>query len=362
LTAAPLGLIVPAMARAPSLLLSSLLPLLALVLPACSFFGHPDDDDTIWFDDDDLFLDDDDVAFPDDDDGQVFDYDGISFSVTLTVTPPWEQPVGDDDDSSVADDDDSSLIDDDDSSWADDDDSAWTDDDDSGDDDDSALQDDDDSAAAEPGYTVSADFVFSYWTDLSESDRACDQFIHVEGVADFGAGSVADGSCDDCTGVLRFDPATLVDTSDYLEDPTQCDPPVLIASGRDFGIRMLMPAGQQTSGGIAWGDFLELALMDAVTMEALELTASLSGNNSPSDIAANVGAFGNVFTHVAFVNRIDGSFAAVTNLDSIAATAGPESTWFFYFYLYLDPAENEWTGQDMVGTYRGRGFWVINFG
>ena len=325
------------MARAPSTLLLAL----ALVLPGCDFFGQPDDDDAFPFDDDDLFPDDDDVTYPDDDDGRTFEYDGISFSVTLVVTPPWEQPPPDpDDDDSVGDDDDS----------------AW-------DDDDSAADDDDSSAVDEPpGYTVTADFVFSYWIDLSSSDRACDQHIRVEGVADFGAGPVDDGSCDGCTGRLRFDPETAVDVSDYLEDPIQCDRPVLIASGSDFGTRMLQPSGVQTSGGIAWGDFLDLALMDAATMEWLGLTASVSGNNSPSDIAANVGAFGSVFTHATFVNRIDGSFASVTNLDSIAATASEDSTWFFYFYLFVDPLENGWTGVDMVGTYRGRGFWVINFG
>ena len=303
----------------------------------------PDDDDV---GDDDDVVDDDDSSEADDDDDTI-DPAGISFSVSMTVVPP--DAARDDDDDSAADDDDSA---------GDDDDSAGDDDDSAGDDDDVA---DDDDAVDPEAYEVTADFTFVYWEDMEAGVGLCDQHIQIEGEAIFGFGSVDDGSCNNCTGRITFDPATATDVSNPAADPDHCDPAELQAATWDFGMLLLQEAGTETSSGTAWGDFLDLAMMDAASMEGLGLDAAVSGGSTAPELQADLADYGLVLSQLALTNNVAGSLGADSGLDGVANNAGGASTWYFYYYLFRNPEQNPHEGTDMVGEYGGQGFWVITF-
>jgi len=318
---------------------------------ACTEGCGPDPDPV---DDDDTSIDDDDSTDDDDttdDDDDLVEPMGLTFSLEMEVLPP--EATGDDDDSSARDDDDSA---------ADDDDSAADDDDSAADDDDSAADDDDDDDVVQPEESeVSAVFTFRYWEDMEAGVTLCDQLVAIEGLATFGYGALDDGSCNNCTGLILFDPDTAVDISNPAADPDHCDPAWLEATGWDFGMLLLQSPGTETSAGTAFGDYLELALIDAGSMAALGLDAAAGGGSDADALQEMLAEYGLVLSQLALTNNIDGSLGAASGLDAVANNAGGTSSWFFYFYLFRNPEENPHEGMDMVGTYGGQALWVITF-
>gem|GEM_PF-1510599 len=347
-------------------LLMALMLGLSVPMVACTATTGDDDDDATPPPDDD-----DDDSTPDDDDDTTggLEINSLTFNATFTViagdggdggaadaADDDDSAAGDDDDSAAGDDDDSATGDDDDA--ADDDDSATGDDDDAADDDDSAgddddAADDDDSAQPPEGYSVVANFSFTYWRDIQNQIEECEQVIQIEGTADFGFG-VMQGECNNCTGRLTFDPTTGVDISDPANG--ECDVAVLDANGANFGALLLSPTSDE-----AYGDFLDLALIDAATHTQLGTDWAVNTGLDAAGIQEGLDQFALTYTHTGFTNNVEGTLGNGSGLEGVANNAGGNSTWFAYWQLFKNPEINPHEGIDMNGDYGGSAFFLINF-
>jgi len=279
------------------------------------------DDDDDWDDDDD---DDEEECAP-----PEFEFDGLTFYLTLTVTP-----TGDDDDS------------------------GGDDDDSGGDDDDSGGDDDDSAGVGDPWADrltgpIRADFVFVYWRDLQAGMELCQQHVEIEGVATFGEGVLTD--CPTCTGWLEFDPGSAVDVSDRATDPDHSDPVELAWEEADWGTALL------TSGPEALGDFLSLGLVSAADQQAQGLDLALAGGSTAEEIAADLEPYGLAYDQAVFVELVAGSLAEGARLDEVASPAAPGAPWYAFFTLFRDPDSNGHEGPGLAGFYGGQGLWPITF-
>jgi len=300
--------------------------------------------------DDDDFVGDDDDAVGDDDDAGDDDDFGFSFeSVTLRGSVVAFS-AGDDDDSAADDDD----VADDDDDVADDDD-AVGDDDDVADDDDSASGDDDDSAGAgvtaRDAVDVEGTFVIDYWRDFDNSLLECTQTLTWSGTADFGPGLVSD--CAGCTGVLEVTAATVMDASNRATDPEACDPADLAAAGVDFGARL-------TGGGSpAGGGLLQLGLMDLATAVDLDVQPTRAGTIDLVAQAEQIGATGNVLTHVGFVSSTGGTFFDDIGFDTVAGPSGAGEPWSVFWFVYRPDPTGSPPETDLSGAYQLGSFWIL---
>jgi hypothetical protein len=199
------------------------------------------------------------------------------------------------------------------------------------------------------------DYVFSYWTDYQSQILQCKQTVRLDGTGDFSAlGGIVEG-CNNCTGALVFDNTTMTDVSDPSADPEACDPAVLTAAEADFGQAML------TAAPDGYGDFLSMGLVDANTMGTLSLDLAVGGGYSADEMTAAWEEYELTFTHAGYVENIKGSLSEGSGLDAVAANAGGTSTWFGYWQLFKNEADNTHEGIDLDGAYGGQAVWVITF-
>jgi len=317
------------------LILAALLGL-AVGAQGCTPPVDDDDDDASADDDDD---DDDDDDYDDDDDASSFTLAALTFEGVLTVG----SDAGDDDDSSAGDDDDSSA----------------------GDDDDSSAGDDDDSAGGNANNNATMQYTFEYWAEYSSSTQVlnCIQVIEVDAEIVYGAGAVADGTCNNCTGLLTVDPTTAVDVSNPAADPEHCDPAVLAAEGVDYGIGLTLT---KSNGGF-YGDFETMGLMDDSIHSALGIDWSQNGGQSAADLEEGFAKNGLDYVGSGLVQDNAGTLANASGLTGVAVAAGAGSNWYGYWRIIRNPADNPHestsdNGYTLSGDYGLGAMWVITFG
>ncbi len=291
-----------------------------------AFMGCPsadpgtDDDDAATDDDD---VSDDDDAQGDDDDAQGFDADGLTFNFALTST----------------------LTD---------------------------VGDDDDSAGGERGtsYQIETEFIISYWVDIMNGIRNCDQHVTVTGEAWFEYGIVDtlgdQGSCENCTGFIEYDPTTVTDTSNPDLDPDHCNPADLQAVGADYAARMLSPADPNATP-VLYGDFLTTATWDYTTHDLLgvDITVSTEADRTAAGSAAEWAQYSLTYSHTGFTNAHPQSLAGGAGLDAITRPPHPGSTYLGSWEIFLNPKNNQhdWANeQDMVGDYGGSANYILTLG
>jgi hypothetical protein len=260
-----------------------------------------------------------------------------------------------------------------------DDDDAFGDDDDDDDDDDDSVGGSEFTAltfevaltatqGAGGAVGIAATYTFGYWADHDNGILGCAQALTVEGVASFATGGVT--GCDNCTGKIDFDDSTVVDISPSLPGGEGCDSAQLTADERNYGTALLTSG---LNGG--WGDLLTMGLIDAPTMVSLGLGMVETGGSSAADLATLLGdeSPGRVFTHGGYIHMTEGTWANLLCLggdcgDSDPLTNGPASpaglgsSWYGFWMLYTDPADNTYVGADLNGQYGGRSVWIITFG
>ena len=303
--------------RSVQLLIVLLSSLLALAV-GCP--GAPDDDvvsdDAYTPPTDDDDLDDDDDLGDDDDDVICPGGGAMTHGATLTFAPP----AGDDDDSA-------------------------------GDDDDSADDDDDSAGAPLVVQSVTIVYDLTYWADQAAGVANCVQFIEASGEAMLGPGSLDAVGCAACEGLILLDPSSVVDISDRTTDPEHCDPTLLDAAQSNYGAAFtrLPPDGG--------GDFLSLALMTAEVMEELELSFHVNGSQTAAEIASELAVDGFELVRVGSIDLAPATIAAQGGLAAIANPAEDGSSWYFYWYLYRDPATNAHEGPGLQGQYLAGSFW-----
>ena len=302
---------------------------------------------------------------------------GLSL-VAVSCVPTRGRSSGDDDDDNEGDDDDNvgdddDVVGDDDDVVGDDDDATPPDDDDVGDDDDN-VDDDDAStfsydaltfgatlsvitAARDDVFVVDATYSLTYWYDQAAGVEECRQLISMEGEAVFGYDPVGDGSCTTCTGVIIFDPTTVVDISDPYTDPDHCDTAVLDAEGVNIGDAMTL---EPPNGG---GDFLSMALINQYSWGVLGNSADLGGSTTASSLESDLAGAGLALEHVGLVNNLPDSMSAQVGLDGVATAAdNGTSTWNFFWYIYRDPTGNPYEGDELQGDYYVGSFWQLGGG
>jgi len=147
-----------------------------------------------------------------------------------------------------------------------------------------------------------------------------------------------------------------VDTS-AAEPADGCDVAELEKSQANFGSAMLTSV---TDGG--YGDYLNLALIDATTMEALGLDLASAGGYSAAEMTATWADYSLEFTHAGYVDNLPGSLSEGSGLATVAANAGSGSNWYGYWQIFKDPTMNTHSGGDLSGQYGGQAAWVITFG
>ncbi|HCP46731.1 MAG TPA: hypothetical protein DIU15_11845, partial [Deltaproteobacteria bacterium] len=224
---------------------------------------------------------------------------------------------------------------------------------------DSGDDDDDDSADDAEVYSVTARYTFTYYSDVQNGIELCQQHIEVAGDANFGFGVVPDGECNNCTGYLDFDEATVTDVSNPGSNPDDCDPATLDAAGANFGLALLLPTGGEAGG---FGDFLALGLVDADTMSLQGLSLAADGGYTAADIETALADFDLEFTHAGYVRNTPDTLASESGLDQVADNAGGTSQWFGYWQIFKNPTDNLHEGSDMNGVYGGQSVWQITFG
>jgi hypothetical protein len=178
------------------------------------------------------------------------------------------------------------------------------------------------------------------------------QVVEAEGEAVFGLGSVEDGTCANCTGVIYFDPASLVDVSDPGTDPDHCDPSILDEYQVNYGLGMTEEAG----------DFMSLGLIDAAAMATLGLSADVYGVQTSEQLEAELASGGFDFVQAGLVNAVPETISAQAGLDWVANPAEAGSLWYFFWYVYRDPVTNPYEGSDLVGDYYVAAFWQFGGG
>jgi hypothetical protein len=265
--------------------------------------GADDDDAT----DDDDAVDDDDVGADDDDTGGDFEADGLTFEFTASVS--------------------------------------------------TGAGDDDDSAS----YTVATEFQITYFVDINNGITNCVQHVTVEGEAwfEFGIVNTLDdqGTCDNCTGFIEYDPATITDISNPDLDPEHCDPAELVAVGVDYATRMLSPADPNATPP-NMGDFLTLATWDYTTHDILgtDLTVSTEVDRTAAGTATFWEEYTLTYSHAGFVWAHPQSLAGSAGLDSVNRAPHAGSDYLAAWEIFLNSADNTHdplTNQDMKGNYGG---------
>ncbi len=197
--------------------------------------------------------------------------------------------------------------------------------------------------------------MFSYWTDYQSQILQCNQTVRVTGHAEFSAlGGLVDG-CNNCTGHIELDSASIVDVSDPATDADACDPAVLTAAASDFGQAMLTVAPD------GYGDFLTMGLIDVTALGTLGLDLAAAGGYTADDMIATWTEYDLEFTHAGYVESNEGTLSADSGLDTVAGNAGGNSNWYGYWQLFKNPADNTHTGVDLDGAYGGQAVWVIQF-
>jgi hypothetical protein len=214
----------------------------------------------------------------------------------------------------------------------------------------SPTGDDDDA-----GTLITVDYTFSYWTDYQSQILQCEQTIRLDGHGEFNAAGGAVAGCNNCTGVIWFDAATITDVSDPTNNAEACDVAVLAAAQADFGQAML------TAAPDGYGDFLSMGLVDATSMGTTGLALAADGGYTAAEMTATWAEYELTFTHAGYVENIEGSLSQSSGLDTVAVNVGGLSTWFGYWQLFKNEADNTHTGIDLDGAYGGQAVWVITF-
>ena len=288
-----------------------------------AFLGCPtssDDDDDAGDDDD--ATDDDDVGADDDDTGGGFEADGVTFEFTTSVS--------------------------------------------------TGTGDDDDSAGDERGtsYTVATEFQITYFVDINNGITNCVQHVTVEGEGWFEFGIVNtledQGTCDNCTGFVEYDPTTITDISNPGLDPEHCDPAELVAVGADYATRMLSPADPNATPP-NMGDFLTLATWDYSTHDILgtDLTVSTKSDRTAAGTATFWEQYTLTYSHAGFVWAHPTSLAGTAGLSSITRPPHAGSDYLGSWEIFLNSAENTHdplTNQDMQGNYGGNANYILTLG
>ena len=270
-----------------------------------------------------------------------------------------------DDDSTGDDDDDTTPV-------GDDDTTPVGDDDTSGDDDSTPVGDDDSttpdfapaglsfelSLTANPGLGgnvgILANFTVRYWEDLANGVLLCNQRMDVKGSATFGYG-VMGTDCGSCTGHISFEQSTAQDVSNPAIDPDDCDSAVLAAANKDYGTYLLTSI---SNSGL--GDFLDLALLDADSVDQLGIEYTDNSDFTTADLISQIEGQGATFTHFAAVEAVTNSLSQLSALGTVAEPIG-STLWYPYFWFGVDPSQNPNTGMEMDGDYFGQAMWTVTF-
>ncbi len=158
----------------------------------------------------------------------------------------------------------------------------------------------------------------------------------LEGIAEPGGGPFR-GGCDQCAGLVRFDPSTLLD----LSGSTRCEPGLIEEAGID---QLVVP---REDGG--YGDFLELGLLAAQDMAELGLSADAAGTRTADALAADLASGDLSFSYAGVTRLAPGSFAEQAEVDQLASDAGPDGQWVFSWYTADTGLELEGGGRHLIG-------------
>jgi hypothetical protein len=285
--------------------------------PYCRGFTVPPPD----VGDDDGFFDDDDDDFFDDDD---FDINGLTFAFELVATT---QDLGDDDDSA-------------------------------------------NDEARGSSYRLTTEFTITYWLDISNGIPNCEQHITIQGEAWFDDGivdSLGDqGSCENCTGFIEYDPTTRLDISNPALNPDHCAPDDLQSAGADYGTRMLSIADADATPP-NHGDFLTTATWDFQTHLALgtDVTVTTEQDRTAEGLATEWAQFSLVYSHTGFVHAHATSLAGSAGLEFITRSPHTGSDYLASWEIFLDPKENQHdptVNADMQGTYGASANFILTLG
>ncbi|GEM_PF-2728411 len=203
-------------------------------------------------------------------------------------------------------------------------------------------------------HLVTGSYGFHYWEDIRAGVPLCDQSMAFEGEAWFGEGSlmgrVGAPDCERCTGFLSLDAASIVDTTDPVGDPDDCDAADLEVAVNDWGMLLTTPVSATTHG-----DFLQMALLDAATQAAHDVKLRIDEDSTGAPALTEKWAeAGLVYTHAGYVHAYQGSLAITACTFLLSATPEPDSAYLSAWEITRPPEEIRADSPD--GAYSGIAF------
>ncbi len=279
---------------------------------------------------------------------------------------------GGDDDDVAGDDDDA----------ADDDDFAADDDDFTADDDD-AVADDDDAVGFDADgltfqfaltavegvngtVTITGEYIVSYWVDIMNGIRNCDQHMNFEAQYVHGFGVDTTPGCTNCSGHVTFNLGAFQDVSNPNLDPDHCLPADLDAVGANYAVRMTQPADPNATPA-NYGDFGDdLGIIDQETHDILGTdwtTADAStSDRTRAGSEAEWAQYSLDYTHTGFVNATPQSLAGSAGLNAITRPENPGSLFLAAWEMFINPANNTNTAAALEGEYGGSANFILTLG
>jgi len=245
-----------------------------------------------------------------------------------------------------------------------DDDTTTADDDDAGDDD--TTQGDDDTTPAfdfsiltlssfvqVDGSNASGQYVLAFYSDSGGDELLCRQRMDWEGTATFGAGVAAEAGCSACTGLVEI--TEVIDVSNPMGDPDDCDPSELATSQADYGGYLTRPVA--AGGG---ENLLSFATLDVASAEALGITdLNRGGTKTLAGMQALAQGAGYTLTHLGLIRADLPTYFGQLGLPDAALPATNGEDFFLFWTVFVDDpqgaTEIPLDGASMMGS-----LWIVN--
>ena len=110
-----------------------------------------------------------------------------------------------------------------------------------------------------------------------------------------------------------------------------------------------------------YGDFLNLALMDAPTGIGLERPVT-TGGEAFGTLSQSLQDFQLELIHIGYTELLINSLGDSSGLETVAAPSGVGSLWYAYWKIFRDPTTNPHQGPiTLGGDYAGEALFFINF-
>ncbi len=203
-------------------------------------------------------------------------------------------------------------------------------------------------SAGEQGASATVTYVVTYWMDAA-GNLLCVQLLEATGEAVFGPTAVE--GCDLCSGLITLDPASVVDVSDPVADPDQCDPNGFGSYRANVGLRMLTPPD-----GCSLGDFLSMGLIEAAAFadSGIDLDLSDGREITAATTSEELAGEGLLLAGVGLTEAAPDSLT-----EYYASLVWGSGGWHGFWVLHRDPAANPFEGPGLEGVYGADVPWLF---